>query len=114
MRETAITINQDCKYKKTFVTKNINHFNNKIKYFLKNNKLTTQYISNLKDKNYCKKTFNLKYPLLINKNESRYDDKGRARYWVTLFEDEYYVCNDWYENQRQNFENWCSEIQNDK
>lgn len=87
---------------------------NKIKYFLKNNKLTTQDISNLKDKNYCKKTFNLKYPLLINKNESRYDDKGRARYWVTLFEDDYYVCNDWYENQRQDFENWCSEIQNDK
>lgn len=85
---------------------------NKLTYFFNNKKLSAEEIKNLMDKNYCKETFNLKYPLLINKDESKVDNKGRARYWAVLFDEKYYACNDWYENQREKFENWCNTIQN--
>jgi len=86
------------------------------------NLLNEEEIKNLKDKNYSKRIFNISYPVLIDKNENRYDKCGRARYWADVFDEKYYVCNDWYgedtrnknKKHRENFLNWYNKILNSK
>ena len=83
---------------------------NKLNYLFSNNYLSSEDILNLKNEKYCKEVFNLNFPLLIEKSQSRYDKNGYARYWKEIFDDKYYACSQWFENQRSQFENWYNSI----
>ena len=83
---------------------------NKLGYLFKNNFLNENEIKKLKDIKYCKDVFNLNYPMIISIDESRYDKKEHARYWNAVFGEKYYVCNNWFENQRNAFETWYNSI----
>ena len=83
---------------------------NKLNYLFSKDYLSTDDISNLKNKEFCKDIFNLNFPLLIEKDQSRYDNKGYPRYWKELFDDKYYVCSQWIENQRSLFEDWYNSV----
>ena len=84
----------------------------KLQYLLENKCLTEDEINNLKEEYYCKKTFNLNFPLLINKNESPFDSKGYRRYWDIIFDNRYLACSQWIEPQRASFDNWYDKIIN--
>ena len=75
-----------------------------------NNYLSSEDILNLKNEKYCKEVFNLNFPLLIEKNQSRYDKNGYGRYWKEIFDNKYYVCSQWFESQRSQFESWYNSI----
>jgi hypothetical protein len=73
--------------------------------------LSKETIDDLQSAEYSKNTFELKYPvLIINNNEGqRFDDKGRARYYAISYNfngTEYFLCNDWYEKNRDIFIQW--------
>ena len=86
---------------------------NKLNNLFSNKLLSNEEISRLKEADYCKKVFNLNFPLLIDKNVSRYDKNGYGRYWDIVFDDKYFACSQWYEDQRSKFENWYCSILND-
>lgn len=114
--EKNINKKQYLKEEKTNVTARYNEFKigatvqNKLNYLFAKNYLSEEEILNLKNEAYCKKVFNLSFPLLRNKNESRYDKKGYPRYYSPVFGEKYYVCNHWYEHQRSKFESWYNSI----
>ena len=114
--EKNINKKQYLKEEKTNVTARYNEFKigatvqNKLNYLFAKNYLSEEEILNLKNEAYCKKVFNLSFPLLRNKNESRYDKNGHPRYYSPVFGEKYYVCNHWYEHQRLKFESWYNSI----
>ena len=60
-----------------------------------------QEIENLKDANYCKKTFGLFVPMLVP-----YSKKKVYRYYspttiLTIYEKQYLLTNDWYEDAQR-------------
>lgn len=84
----------------------------KLNFLFTHNYLSYEEILNLKDKNCSKKVFNLNFPLLVDKKDEqkRYDCQGYNRYWSEIFNDKYYVCSQWKEDQRSLFEKWYSSI----
>lgn len=82
------------------------------------NLLSNDTIQLLLDKEYCKNTFNINYPLLKELNSSFSIKSQRyigeyARYWSETFlinNNEYIVCQEWYERNREYFESWKSRL----
>ena len=83
-----------------------------MKYLFEHKYLDENDIKNLSDKNYCKNTFNLSFPMFSKKTENIHDQKGHPRYWREIFDNKYYVCNHWYKKQTHYFEAWYSSIIN--
>ena len=82
----------------------------KISILLTEGRLTQDDISNLCNKEYCKRIFKLPYPLFVRKRTETKDKHGRLRYWVNKIEG-YYVCNHWFEkNNRELFVKWLKKI----
>lgn len=78
-------------------------------------KLTEIEISNLMDSDYSKQTFNINYPILIKINEEidiniQRKINGFDRYYVKSFGKNYLLCNDWYDRNRQLFNQWLLKI----
>lgn len=78
------------------------------------NKLEKEELKNLQNKEYCKKLFNLDYPLLLLKdnNEERKEQiyfGGYQRYYVNSYKiqkEEYYLTKEWYERHKVKFIEW--------
>jgi hypothetical protein len=76
--------------------------------------LTPDKISLLQDERYCKETFDINYPMLqkVNLRASLIDQRkvnGYDRYWkdpVTIHNEKYLICNDWYERNKPKFILW--------
>lgn len=76
---------------------------------LENNTFTSQEISKFLDGDYSKKTFNIQYPLLVKERNTA----NKKHYYsspLTIGNDTYYLCNEWYEqngnNDRPFLEEW--------
>ena len=83
----------------------------RLEYLFNKKLLPESEISNLKNAEYCRKTFNLSFPLLIDKNEKGIDPGGYSRYWQReIFGKKYKACSQWYKKQRQDFINWYNKI----
>ncbi len=72
-----------------------------LKPLLESGKISEQEIENLKDANYCKKTFGLFVPMLVP-----YSKKKVYRYYspttiLTIYEKQYLLTNDWYEDAQR-------------
>lgn len=74
----------------------------------KDKRLSQTEISNLQDPDYCKKTFNSneELPVLRENTMSRTNSKGYTRYYKDEFIQGYWLSSQWYEKQREKFENW--------
>ena len=82
-------------------------------------RLTPEMARNLLDVQYCKTKFRLGWPFLKKVNplialsQQMKDDKGYARFWkapLTIGSEQYLVCNQWFEWQRDRFEAWVREL----
>ncbi|MEH7072880.1 hypothetical protein [Neobacillus drentensis] len=81
--------------------------------------LSEEIIKHLQDFRYCKLTFDINYPLLkkvvwdLPISEQR-KINGYDRYWketVTINNERYLICNDWYERNKPKFIKWVEEIE---
>ncbi len=75
------------------------------------NSITPQEVENLLDSNYCNRIFGSHFPVLRNIGEGRDDGLGHPRYYarpITIHGSNYYLCNDWYERQRSQFQSWLT------
>lgn len=72
--------------------------------------LSPDVIKDLKDKKFCKDTFGLDFPMLVESESKLYDDKGKLRYWKDIFGGKYYITNHWFEPQRKRFNAWLKKI----
>jgi len=67
---------------------------------LNSNSLSDDVISKLKDKEYCKRTFSIGFPLIRDISEGYKDATGRGRYWSReTFGGRYYVCSQWWKDR---------------
>jgi len=82
------------------------------------NQLSDSEIINLMDKEYSKSVFDVNFPILkeidndVKKSiQRKINGVGNDRYYVYLFNDKYFLCNDWYERNRQKFQQWLLKIE---
>ena len=67
--------------------------------------LSPEEIENLQNRDYCKKTFQIEYPLLEADEDKIMDKQGHARYWTSVkFGGKYYACNDWWKQKFPEYE----------
>jgi hypothetical protein len=81
----------------------------KIDNLIHTNSITPLEVGNLLDSNYCNRVFSSHFPVLRNIGEGRDDRLGRPRYYahpISIFGVNYYLCNDWFERQRIQFQTW--------
>ncbi len=79
----------------------------KFKEIVNQAKLEENEVSNLQNKEYCKKTLGINYPFL-----REFDDSKPQRYWKEFIEinnQKYYMCCEWIEKYRQQFDNWLNQ-----
>lgn len=81
--------------------------------------LSEERIRLLQDSRYCKSRFDINYPFLKRvKWDTPLSEQrkinGYDRYWkedVTLQNERYLICNDWYERNRPKFIKWVKELE---
>jgi hypothetical protein len=58
----------------------------------------------IQDKEYCKKTFNLQFPLIRLTSKGYKDNAGHGRYWSReIFGGKYYVCSQWWKDYHDEY-----------
>lgn len=77
---------------------------------LQNDQLNKIDVSNLQNLDYCKRVFNIAYPVLIKKNLSRRDSKGNNRYYKDQIVEGYWLCSQWVEKHWDSFLKWEHEV----
>ena len=82
-----------------------------IRQLLENHSLSEQEMKNLEDKDYCKETFNLNFPLLSKDRFAFAEDRNHPRYYAkeAFFVKGYYLCNHWFD-QDEEFSNWLKSL----
>jgi hypothetical protein len=84
--------------------------------FFDNNFLSDAEIENMLDKNYCKETFGIAFPIIQNDQTRLQDRKGHYRYWSNeIFGNEYYACSQWWKTNekiyRRKLSEWIRKIE---
>lgn len=75
-----------------------------------NNCLSDEEIKKLMDLEYSQRVFNLNYSLLTLNEDDIFDENGYRRYYADPYGKQYWLCNDWYESQRNLFNEWLKSI----
>jgi hypothetical protein len=92
---------------------------NTLSILVRQNVLTPEKVRYLMDERYCKTTFDINYPFLkkvekgVNESNQR-KINGYDRYWaetIRINQENYFVCNDWYDRNRTKFIKWVREIE---
>lgn len=90
----------------------------KLAQIIRNHLLSPEKVRVLQDAKHCKNVFDINYPML---KKVTYDSplieqrtvNGYFRYWskpVTIHNENYLVCNDWYERNRTKFITWVQSL----
>lgn len=90
----------------------------KLARIIRNNLLSPEKVRALQEARHCKNLFDINYPMF---KKVKYDSplieqrtvNGYFRYWakpVTIHNEKYLVCNDWYERNRTKFINWVQRL----
>ena len=79
---------------------------------LETNSLSDSELQKLENKEYCKKIFNLDFPLLSKDKDAFAKDKQHCRYYAEsgFFVKGYYLCNHWFDKDEKFFANWLKEL----
>jgi hypothetical protein len=73
------------------------------------NDLLPKEIPNMLNKEYCKETFGIQFPIIQNDQAKLKDGHGHLRYWVKeLFGNEYYGCSQWWKDLDSTYEHKLS------
>jgi hypothetical protein len=92
---------------------------NTLSILVRQNVLTPEKVRYLIDERYCKTTFDINYPFLkrvekgVNESKQR-KINGYDRYWaetIRIHQENYFVCNDWYDRNRAKFMKWVRYIE---
>jgi regulator of replication initiation timing len=92
---------------------------NTLSLLVRQNVLTPEKVRYLLDERYCKTTFDINYPFLkkvekgVNESNQR-KINGYDRYWaetIRIYQENYFVCNDWYDRNRTKFIKWVRDIE---
>lgn len=73
-------------------------------YLISNNKISQDEITKLKDKDYCRSNTGCALSVLVEDIEKTKDEKGVNRYYKEAITNDghtYYLCKEWYENDRK-------------
>ena len=73
---------------------------------LKNNYIDPEEIVNLQNEEYSKKVFNSNFRVLIKSSLNPNDNLGYRRYYTAEIIKGYFLCSQWAEHQRPNFDKW--------
>lgn len=73
--------------------------------------LTSIEINRLMDSQESYNLFGLSYPLLVKKTDGNFDKNRYYKESIIINNEEYYLCNMWYERQRNKLENWINNHQ---
>lgn len=82
--------------------------------FLENPNTPEESIENLQDKDFCKKTFGINFPLLLKFDPKKprktqgLDSHGYQRYWRKVFPRDFLVCSQQYQRNKDSFKEWFS------
>jgi hypothetical protein len=90
-----------------------------IRQIVRAQRLSEERVRLLLDPRYCKSTFDINYPFLkrVDWNTPLSEQRkinGYDRYWkkeVTIHNDKYLICNDWYERNKPKFKKWVKELE---
>mgnify|MGYP003571505636 CR=1 FL=1 len=82
-----------------------------IQRLLETNSLSAFEVRNLQDKNYCKKIFNLNFPLLSKDRMAYSTDKSHPRYYAreSFFVNGFFLCIHWFDNKKC-FSKWLESL----
>lgn len=85
-----------------------------MKKLLETHSLTDDELLHLENKDYCKETFNLNFPLLSKDRNAHASDEKHLRYFSqeVFFEEPFYLCNDLYERSEEFFSKWLKKLAN--
>jgi hypothetical protein len=67
-----------------------------LKKMFNNGLIPSNELQKLYDKQYCKETFHIEYPLIVDDESKTFDNSGRSRYWRTYKIGGHYVCSEWW------------------
>ena len=86
---------------------------------LDNNLISSEEIKRLQNKEYCKTTFRLQFPLLRDVKGGYKDELGRSRYWSReIFGKNFYVCSQWWKDYHithfKHLQQWLMSLENQK
>lgn len=82
-----------------------------MKNLLETNSIPKNELERLFDIEYCKETFNLKFPLLSKDRFACTSDKNHPRYYADTIAQRYYLCNDWYPaRNEEKFSEWLESL----
>jgi hypothetical protein len=92
---------------------------NTFKKLIRENVLNSEKVRLLQDERYCKTTFDINYPFLKRVEHGlplsvQRKINGYDRYWsdvIRINQEDYLVCNDWYERNRTKFNKWVKDIE---
>ena len=90
----------------------------KLAQIIRNHLLSQEKVQVLQDAKHCKNLFDINYPMLKKVTYDRPQIEQRTvngyfRYWakpVTIHNEKYLVCNDWYERNRSKFITWVDSL----
>jgi hypothetical protein len=74
--------------------------------------ITQNEIINLQDPNYSKRTFNLNFEFFRKSTRDKTDKLGYVRYYKNEVIPGYWMCSQWYANQKKIFITWENSIRN--
>jgi hypothetical protein len=77
--------------------------------------LSENTIEDLQQSDFSRKTFGIVFPVLVDSEDKRFDEKGASRYYASPYKlngKEYYLCNYWFEKQKEDFLKWYNIIIN--
>jgi hypothetical protein len=69
-----------------------------LRLLFENNLLPESEINNMLDKQYCKATFGIQFPIIQNDQTKLRDDKGHPRYWANTIFEVYFGCSQWWKD----------------
>lgn len=94
--------NQNVNNSKQSVNKVGRYAKNLFQSLLEGGKLNNIIISNLMDKNYCRRELGIYFPILVDETV-KFD---KTRYYKNKIVGKYYICSQWYEKNRIKIDNW--------
>ena len=84
-----------------------------LKLLYNNDLLPEHEIKNMLNKDYCKETFDIQFPIIQN-DSKKLKYEGHMRYWVNKIIGDYYVCSQWWkpkeDDYKEKISKWLTRI----
>ncbi len=72
--------------------------------------LSSELIKQLEDKEFCRETFEIDYPVLVKGKRAPIENGGGSHYYEEPLFDNFFIYNDWSETARTRFDSWVDSI----